>query len=379
MAGGVGSLPSLANAQKAPEVKRKALKPVDPTTAPRTLEADPRVNKLLAPIREKHGVPGLVGALVVGEKVVAIGADGIRKRGADALMTVNDLIHLGSCTKAMTATLCGLLVDEKKLAWTSTIRDIFPARAKELHPDYQAVTLLQLLNHRAGLPANGPWWELGQKRSTTDQRRTLLTRMMSKAPDYKPGTKMEYSNVGYALAGLMAEQVTSHPWEMLMRDRIFGPLGMTSAGFGAPGKIGGLDQPWGHHEDAGVFKPNQGDNAAALGPAGIVHATMSDWAKFGVLHLQAGRGKPKLLKASSFKVLHTPPKGGDYAGGWIVVERSWGGGFVLNHNGSNTSWYASIWLAPARDFAVLSATNQGGDAAAKATDDAVSALIVMHG
>jgi CubicO group peptidase (beta-lactamase class C family) len=379
LAGGIGGAPSFANAQSAPETKRKALRPVDPTTTSRRLEADPRVNRLLAPFREKHGLPGLIGALVVGEKIVAIGADGVRKLGADTPISVNDLVHLGSCTKAMTATLCGSLVDEKKLAWTSTIREIFPAQAKGLHTGYQSVTLLQLLNHRAGLPANGPWWDLGQSRSTTAQRRTLLTRILSKPPEYTPGTKMEYSNVGFALAGLMAEQVTSQPWETLMRERIFGPLAMTSAGFGAPGKVGGLDQPWGHNEDGGRFKPNQQDNAAALGPAGTVHATMSDWAKFGVLHLQAGRGKPKLLSASTFKVLHTPPKGGDYAGGWIVVERSWGGGYVLNHNGSNTSWYATIWLAPNRNFATLVATNQGGDVAAKATDEVTAALIGFHG
>ena len=374
--GGLGTLPALAETPA--ETKRKALKPVDPNRAPRSLKADPRVNTLLGPIREKHGLPGLIGALIVGERIVAIGVDGVRKLGASAPITVNDLVHLGSCTKAMTATLCGLLVEEKTLAWSSTIRDVFPDQAKGLHSDYQSVTLLQLLNHRAGLPANGPWWDLGRNRSTTDQRRVLLTRIMSKPPESEPGTKMEYSNVGYALAGLMAEQATAEPWESLMRARLFGPLGMTTAGFGAPGKIGGLDQPWGHHKGAEGFTPNQADNAPALGPAGTVHASLSDWAKFGVLHMQAARGTPCLLKASTSKILHTPPKGSDYAAGWVVVERSWGGGHVLNHSGSNTSWFATIWLAPARNFGTLVATNQGGDEASKAADEASAALIGFH-
>ena len=64
-------------------------------------------------------------------------------------------------------------------------------------------------------------------------------------PSARPGTSI-YSNVGYALAGLMAEQVTGHSWEDLMRKRVFEPLGMLSAGFGPPGHAGRVDQPWGH-------------------------------------------------------------------------------------------------------------------------------------
>ena len=117
----------------------------------------------------------------------------------------------------MTATMIATLVEEGKLDWSSTIRKVFPARSKELHPDFKDVNLWQLLTHRAGLPANGPWWEL-KGRTTTEKRRDLLIRMMKDAPLTKPGTTHAYSNVGYAIAGLMAEQVTDHSWEDLMRD-----------------------------------------------------------------------------------------------------------------------------------------------------------------
>ena len=58
-----------------------------------------------------------------------------------------------------------------------------------------------------------------------------------------------------------------------------------------------------------------------------------------------------------------------------MVERSWAGGTALNHAGSNTSWYAVIWLAPARNFAILVATNQGDKQAERACDQAASVLI----
>ena len=280
--------------QDAPVVTRKALKPVGPTLPDaKAIVPDERVNRLLAPVRERHELPGLIGALVRGETISAIGAVGVRKLGNESAIRVTDRVHLGSCTKALTATLLGTIVEEGKLSWNSTVREIFPDRAKSLHPDFQAVTLAQLLSHRAGLPSNGPWWTLGRGKSTTEQRKVLLSGMMKGSPESAPGSRYAYSNAGYAIAGLMGEQVTGKSWENLMRERLFEPLGMTTAGFGIPGKPGTTIEPWGHREISGRLEPVQEDNAPALGPAGTVHVSMPDWAKFASLHLQAARGKPR--------------------------------------------------------------------------------------
>ena len=113
-----------------------------------------------------------------------------------------------------------------------------------------------------------------------------------------------------------------------------------------------------------------------MGPAGTVHCSVPDWAKFAALHLDGKQGKSKLLKPSTIRALHTPPPGRNYAGGWIVVERSWASGLALNHNGSATPvGTSSIWLAPVLNFAILVATNQGGKPAETACDEAVSELI----
>jgi CubicO group peptidase (beta-lactamase class C family) len=338
------------------------------------LESNPRVQDLLAPIRDTHHLPGLIGAILMGDRLTAIGAVGIRKIGSALPIRVSDQVHIGSCTKAMTATMIGTLVEEERLAWGSTIREVFPAVAPELDDDYQKVTLNQLLTHRSGLPANGPWGHLVGG-TTTEQRFSLMTRMMSKPPQSRPGSTYEYSNVGYALAGLMAEQVTGQSWEALMQRRLFDPLGMSSAGFGTPGRSGTVEQPWGHRAYGGEVKPTQIDNPAPLGPAGIVHCSVPDWTKFVALHLAASRGKAKLLKLSTFRVLQNPAPGSEYAGGWNVVQRSWADGRALSHTGSNTAWMVALWMSPARNFAVLTATNQGGDVAATGADEAASALI----
>ena len=112
-----------------------------------------------------------------------------------------------------------------------------------------------------------------------------------------------------------------------------------------------------------------------MGPAGTVHCSIPEWARFAALHLAAERGRPRLLKAGTFRALHTPPAGFEYAGGWLVCQRTWAGGRAFNHSGSNTSWYATVWLAPALNLAFLAATNQGDKVAEKANDDAIVALI----
>jgi CubicO group peptidase (beta-lactamase class C family) len=105
-----------------------------------------------------------------------------------------------------------------------------------------------------------------------------------------------------------------------------------------------------------------------------VHASLPDWARFVALHLKhtPPSGTP-LLSGAIIDQLHDAAAD-EYAFGWGVVERDWARGKALTHAGSNTWWYAVVWMAPKRDLAFLAATNYGGDGAAKACDDAVVAM-----
>ena len=94
------------------------------------------------------------------------------------------------------------------------------------------------------------------------------------------------------------------------------------------------------------------DNFEVMGPAGTLHCSIADWAKFIADQLCGAEGKPALLKPETYTKLHTatPPEG-DYALGWMIRDRGWGGGKVLSHSGSNTMNYAIVWVAPKRNFA----------------------------
>jgi CubicO group peptidase (beta-lactamase class C family) len=347
-----------------------------PSTGPES-----RINEVLESIRQKHQVPALAGAIVTGKGLVASGVVGVRKAGTEIQATVDDKWHLGSDTKAMTATLIGVLVEQGKLKWETTIEQVFPDIAAELQPELRGATLLHLLSHRAGLPANILWMAVSKPGVPVSQQRIESVRMLAKIKLLSaPGTAFLYSNLGYVITGAMAEKTMSSSWEDLITKLVFEPLGMRSAGFGGMGTPGEIDQPWGHGAD-GKPVPGNGpavDNPPVLGPAGTVHCTLADWAKFIADHLRGGRGEKALLKPETYKRLDTPPFGGEYALGWLAVEREWGGGTVLTHAGSNTMNYAVVWLAPKLGFAVLVTTNQGGPAAGKACDEAAGALIRLQ-
>ena len=339
------------------------------------------VSSLLAPIIAKHDVPGMAAAVVRNGEIVALGGAGVRTRGKRDKIAVADRFHIGSDTKAMTAMLCGILVDEGKLRWDQTLGETFPELKKSMHADYQAVTLEHLLTHRGGAPGalenDAVWGKLWKHKGTPiSARRLLLQNVTALPPEAPPGSRFIYSNAGYAIAGHMAETVMGRSWEILMREKIFRPLEMASAGFGAPGSRATNSQPRGHKADSSPVEPGPGaDNPVGIGPAGIVHCSIEDWSKFVAANLPSG--KTKLVKPETLQKLHTPAPGDpNYAMGWIVVDgQPWAGGPALTHAGSNTMWFAVAWLAPAKDFAVLVACNQAND---KACNDAVLALIGDH-
>ena len=329
----------------------------------------------LETIREKYNLPALAVVVVKNGAICDRIAVGVRKWNDPTPVTTNDLFHIGSDTKSMTATLAAMLIEEGKLNWDTTIADVFPEFRGRINPQYENVTVEQLLTHRGGLstaPPSAAWARAWEQRGTPAQQRyQFIEAVLAQPPAAEPGTKMIYSNQGYAIVGAMLEKITQIPWETLITDRLFKPLHMDSAGFGPPGTIGEVDQPWGHTLKDGVPVPIQSDNPPAIAPAARVHCTLDDLARFTIFQMT---DQPPLLRPETLARLHTPPPGSNYACGWIVVKRSWAGGTALTHTGSNTMWWVVMWLAPKKDFSIIIASNIAGPNADKACDDAASAI-----
>ena len=252
----------------------------------------------LAGLIEQGESPGLFAAVIDRKGVRAIAAAGVRKQGSPEKLTVDDQVHLGSLTKAMTSVLLEILVADGAFpgGWKTTIADVFPELVEDIHPDYYDVNLFQLVRMKSGI---GHYRDIrfGWKFRLADyfgdpgvhilkERHAVLREILMSAPA-GPAGKYKYSSPAYVVAGAMAEKLTGKSWETLMRERLFAPLGITTAGFGAPGTPGKVDQPWGHRRDSrGEWAPNQRPHftpSRAFGPAGSVYVSIKDYAKFVAL------------------------------------------------------------------------------------------------
>ncbi|MBL8680714.1 MAG: beta-lactamase family protein [Myxococcales bacterium] len=341
---------------------------------------------ILEPIRERRRLPALA-ALVADERTTIVRA-AVGRRSVDdaASVTLDDKWHIGSCTKAMTATLFARLVERGTLRWDTTLDAAFSDIAPMIHPTYRAATLEQLLQHRAGVSEQIPmalWSPLWMAGDVVAQRRTFAAAMLARAPSAQPGERYLYSNAGYMIAGAALERASVRSWEELVRQEIFAPLGMTSCGFGAPATPDRFDQPYGHESSGDtittVAPGPSADNPPATGPSGTVHCSLEDWSRFAQVHLRGARGTAEsFLSAASFLRMHTAPAGGTYAHGWVVADRPWAGGRALAHSGSNTTFLATIWIAPARNRVLLVATNIANADAEAATQDALLAMIAAY-
>ena len=345
---------------------------------------DGKLDVALEHIREQHELPALAAVLIKNGEIVETGAVGIRSAGSTEPVTMSDRWHLGSIGKSMTATLAAVLVEKGVIDWDTTIGEVFPDLTESTRPEYVDVRLVELLSHTAGFPKDEthvPSFSSfrGSTEPTREHRRQWAAEILARVPE-SPRGEHSYSNTNYLVAGAMLEELTGELWENLMQRALFEPLGMMSTGFGAPGTVGEVpDEPRGHARRKGEWVAYQpvatADNAPALGPAGTAHTTLADFACYMAAHLAGARGEGGLVTAETFEQLHAPAPGTSYALGWSVGEKRWAGGRTFQHFGSNQIWYANMWIAPERDFAMLTVTNAGGEAAREGTDDAIRALI----
>jgi CubicO group peptidase (beta-lactamase class C family) len=345
-----------------------------PLTTPPVESAPPAADVSPLPLREvaervrlAHHVPALAIAVTTSTGPIESTVVGTLRFDGEELANPRHLFHVGSCTKAMTATMIATLIDEGTLSWQSTIAEVFPEIVAEIKPDFAAVTLHQLLTHTGGVPpataGNSKEYLLlnAQKGSPQEQRRAMLVPLLSLDPVAVPGTKHVYSNAGYGVAAAMAEHITGRAWEDLMQQRLFTRLDMKSAVFGWPATAERLDQPLGHFPGAGdapaVMEPDFDYRLApAARPAGDVSCTIDDFARFAQLHLRGLRGEKTILRPDTMKQLHQPALS-NYACGW--VGREIGGKESQWHNGCAGPFFAWMTIWPEDDLAVVVLTNSG--------------------
>jgi len=327
------------------------------TPRPRELTA------VLEPLALKHGVPALAAAIARSDGPIVSAATGVRSRGAPGSIRANSRFHVGSVTKPMTATMLARLVEQGKLSWSTTIGERFPDAREE----YRGVTLADLLAHEGGIPPFTDDAELAGMTFTGTPAEQRLA--FAKAVLQMPRGENRYSNAGFTIAAVMAEEVTGRPWEDLLREHVFEPLGLRTAGFGWPAKRI-PSETWGHIEEDGKLVPHDPNGeyqiSPFIAPAGDVHMSMEDLARFLRAHLVALRGTDSIVKTATAKEMHTKRTRSGLGFGVAKVGEIEP---VSTYTGSAGTFLTLIAIAPRHDLVVAvsaNAADAGADAAARA-------------
>lgn len=345
-------------------------------------------------VRQRYNLPGLAALAVKDGRIVGQGAAGVRRAGDPTALDVDDPVNLGSCTKWLTATLAGRLVDRGVVSWSTRVRDVFPGWAR-FHAAYHDVSLEELLAHRGGVPEGTVWEpryrpELFRRSGTvTELRRWVAEVTLADPPQVARGTEL-YSNQGYAVAAAILELLTGRSWEELMAEEVFRPLGMASARVGS--SYASLNPPAaavvGHDQTDPLATPVPRPPLVGLdltryqamaGPGGLVVCTLRDWARFLHRHAIDGAG---YLSAESARKLRTPFAGAEgYALGVGVLSRAFAApGMALNHTGDILGQTTLFWLAPEHDLILLAYTNTAarGSASAEGRNATASLLLSRY-
>ena len=275
---------------------------------------------------QRQHIPGLSLLVSKGGKIVLAQGFGLSNVELQVPVKPETVFQSGSVGKQFTATAVMMLVEEGKIGLDDPLTKYFAAAP----PAWKQVTLRELLSHTAGFgdyPKNFDF----RKDWTEDAE----LKMVEGLPlNYPPGTKWEYSNLGYLTLGILIHRVTGEFYGDFLRQRIFQPLGMQTTRIISEADII-PNRAAGYRLDKGELK-----NQEWVAP--MINTTADGSLYFSILDLarwDEALYTEKLLKRSSFDLMWTPAKLGNgqankagYGFGWFIEQRN--GHRCIHHDGA---------------------------------------------
>jgi CubicO group peptidase (beta-lactamase class C family) len=317
----------------------------------------------LALLADKHGVPGASLAILAGDEV-AEAAYGVLNVRTGVEATTDALFQIGSITKVWTATLVMQLVDEGVLDLDEPLLTYLPD-FKVADPEVtRTVTTRHLLAHTSGIDGD-LFLDTGRGDDCVEK---YVAACADLGQNHPLGVTMSYCNSGYIVLGRLVEVLREKSWDAVLRERLFAPLGLTTAGT-LP------EEALLHRAAAGHVKPPGEELQVApvwgifrsAGPAGLIHATPREVLTFAQLHLADGVAADgtRVLSAESAQAMRTPQVevpdqytlGSHWGLGWILM--TWDGRPVYGHDGGTIGQTAFLRIVPDAGIAICLLTNGG--------------------
>ncbi len=331
---------------------------------------DTFVNKVL----KDWKAPGITIAVVEKNKIVFTGGFGFRNLEKKLPVTENTLFAIGSCTKAFTASILGMLEKEGKVNLDKPVRTYLPEL--KFFNDYlnDHVTLRDMMTHRTGLPRHDLSWY-----GSPATRAELLKRIQYLEPSAELREKYQYNNFMFMAQGLVIEKVTGKSWEQNIRERIFQPLGMNRTVV----SISELEK----NEDASLAFSLKSDsiittipyrNIDAVGPAGSINSSAKDMANWLITWINNGKFAGKEIIPPSFVSQaisvqmatgggtpgpeNSDIHGGGYGLGWGIS--SYRGHYRVEHSGGIDGFITTTCFFPSDSIGIFVVCDQGGPGSA---------------
>ena len=340
------------------------------------------LSSIVDSVRLAYNMPAMGAAIVTLEGgIVAIGAAGLRRATSGNAVTTDDLWHLASNTKAMTAMLAAVAVAQNRIQWTTTLPEVFP-ELTNIRAEYRAVTLRDLLSHQSGLPGNTGVVGGGSGTTAAAQRASAVASVVQLPPGGPRGT-FAYNNVGYITAAAMLDRVFGTSFEAAMTAHVFTPLGMTDADWGPQAAAGSTTQPVAHRRQAdGSWSVLEAfDVPPVFNSSSRAHMSLASWGRFvrEVLRVEAGTSTvaPAAVARQTTSAMIATGAAASYGMGWDVFTRPWANGKVLYHTGTNTGNGSLTYVAPLRNVAFLVTTN-GYEPTGQSLEVLANRLITFH-
>ncbi len=307
--------------------------------------------------------PGIAYGIVIDGELVHAAGTGEQVVGGGQVPGQDTVFRIASMSKSFTASVILSLRDEGVLVLDDPAANYVPELRgwAMVTPDARPVTLRDLLTMTAGFPTDDPWGDR-QQGLPLDQFGKLLADGVTAA--WAPGTRFEYSNLGYAILGRVITEVTGAPYKDVVRDRFLVPLGMNATGYEAEEFAAG-SLARGYRKAPGGWEELPWDPYGAFAPMGGVFSTVSDlttWvAGFAAAFPPADGSYPHPLSAASRREMQSPhallPDGrGGYGYGLFISEdTAWGR--IVQHSGGYPGFGTNMRWHPASGTGAIALAN----------------------
>ena len=332
--------------------------------------ADPRLKGLdtfALRILKEWNAPGVTIAVVEKKKVIYTGGFGYRDNEKKLPVTENTLFAIGSCTKAFTASILGMLEKEGKLSIDKPVRDYLPELVFKNEYTNKHATLRDMMCHRTGLPRHDYSWY-----GSTASRNELLERVRYQEPTYELRERYQYNNFMFMAQGIVIEKITGKSWEENMRERIFKPLGMNNTNMSVIDMEKAIDRSLAYSSADNKIKAIPYRNIDAIGPAGSINSCAKDMASWLIAWINDGKFNGKEIIPSSYRsqaiTSQISPGGGlpgsenpdlhmsGYGLAWGMS--SYRGHYRVEHSGGIDGFITSTSFFPSDSLGIFVVSNQ---------------------